>query len=99
MRKARSPLFLERESYRRRRLTDAARVLPIVAMVLFFIPVLWATPEDNASSTSRGGFYVFAIWAGLIVAVALLSRAISQPEKAVPPATKDPDQPDGDEGS
>ena len=32
------PVFLERQSYRRRRLGDAAKFLPFVGLVLFLLP-------------------------------------------------------------
>ena len=35
------PLFLERASFRRRRLGDAARVLPVLAAILVLVPVWW----------------------------------------------------------
>ena len=35
------PLFLARHGYRRRRIMDAARVLPILGGFLFFLPLLW----------------------------------------------------------
>ena len=35
------PLFLERASFRRRRLGDVARILPVVAALAIFVPVWW----------------------------------------------------------
>ncbi|MDD9979268.1 MAG: hypothetical protein OXQ30_16310 [Boseongicola sp.] len=67
------PLFLAKQSYRRRRLADAARLLPVVGIILVFLPVLWA---DDARS-SGGLIYVFFIWAMLIIAMAFLSRRLS----------------------
>ncbi|MEL7345972.1 MAG: hypothetical protein AAFN59_14140, partial [Pseudomonadota bacterium] len=61
-------------SYRRRRLMDAARLLPVVGMFLFLLPLLW---EDSATTTT-GLFYVFGAWLMLIVAVFLVSRAFSR---------------------
>lgn len=65
--RAAAPLFLARQSYRRRRLADAARALPVVAAGLFFLPVLWqpaATPEPD---TARGAVWLFSTWAAIIV--------------------------------
>ena len=64
--------FLERRTYRQRRRMDAARLLPLLGVVLFLMPLLWATGGNAA--TARGGMYIFAIWAGLIVVAAWLSR-------------------------
>jgi len=63
--------FLERTSYRRRRLGDAARLLPVLGMVLFLLPLMWAS--DGAGTTARSGLYLFGAWGGLIA----LSFAIS----------------------
>jgi len=65
-------LYLERRTYRQRRRMDAARLLPLLGVVLFLMPLLWAT--GGGAATARGGMYIFAIWAGLIVVAAWLSR-------------------------
>ncbi|MFV0300391.1 MAG: hypothetical protein ACK5IP_05860, partial [Paracoccus sp. (in: a-proteobacteria)] len=57
----RQPLFLERASYRRRRLGDAARILPVLALVLLLMPVWWV-PE--LISLTGGAIWLFALWAG-----------------------------------
>ncbi|MCG7518829.1 hypothetical protein [Ruegeria sp. Ofav3-42] len=66
---ARPSLFLERQSYRRRRLTDAARLLPILGAVLIALPLLW--PSQSASGDgvplSSAILYIFTCWALLIV--------------------------------
>lgn len=77
MRRPRLPLFLEPQSYRRRRLADAARVLPALGAVLLGLPLLWAPQETPEPDTARGGLYIFAVWAGLIVAAFLLSRRLA----------------------
>lgn len=65
------PLFLARESYRRRRVRDAARILPLVGAVLFLLPMLWA-----GTGRTTGGFgFIFIVWFLLIVAAALVARA------------------------
>ena len=77
-------LFLERESYRRRRLADAARLLPIVGFVLLLLPVLLRTTNDAL-------VYIFTVWALLILAIGLVSHRLSRTE-AVP--TREPDTSD-----
>ncbi len=76
MKAPREPLFLAQGRYRRRRLVDAARVLPFVGLFLFLVPVLWG--GDGPVRTAWGGAYVFAVWAGLIVAAAALSRFLAR---------------------
>ncbi len=76
MKAPREPLFLARHTYRRRRLVDAARALPFAGLFLFLIPVLWG--EGGPVRTAWGGAYVFAVWAGLIVIAAFLSRFLAK---------------------
>lgn len=72
-------VFLERRTYRRRRLADAARLLPILGALLFLVPLLWPAGPGGPVATARGFVFVFAVWAGLIVVSAVLSRYLSQP--------------------
>ncbi|NOD92908.1 hypothetical protein GS636_08950 [Ruegeria sp. HKCCD4884] len=66
---ARPSVFLERQSYRRRRLTDAARLLPFLGALLFALPLLWPDRSngDAAVPLSSAIFYVFICWGALIV--------------------------------
>ena len=80
MSKPPQPVFLERRTYRRRRLRDAARLLPVLGILFLLMPLLWSTGEEAPTSTARGFIYVFAIWLGLIVVAGLLSRRLAEPE-------------------
>ena len=73
------PLFLERASFLRRRLGDAARVLPVLAGVLVLLPVWWA---PALVSFAGGVLWFFLLWAGLILAVWALHRALLRAEAA-----------------
>ena len=77
------PIFLERQSYRRRRLADAARFLPWLGAVLLVFPALWGdgTAADPPGTASRG-IYVFAAWAVLVAAAGLISRRLVSFEAA-----------------
>lgn len=66
------PLFLARQSYRARRVGDAARLFPVAAAVLFLAPVLFA-PGAHTSATMS---FIFVVWALLIVGAFVLSRAL-----------------------
>lgn len=73
-------VYLERRTYRRRRMMDAARLLPIVGVLLFLVPLLWAPDPAQPAATSRGVIYIFAIWAVLILVSAVLSRFLARAE-------------------
>ena len=64
--------FLARQGYVQRRLGDAARLLPLLGVMLFLLPLLWLMDGD-APRTAHGVIYVFAIWSALIIAAAILA--------------------------
>jgi hypothetical protein len=66
-------MFLARQSYRRRRLGDAARALPVVGAVLMLLPILWS----DAAGTRNGLIYIFTVWAILIAVVIPISSRLS----------------------
>lgn len=65
------PLFLARDSYRQRRLGDAARLLPVLGVVLLLLPGFITVTVDAL-------IYIFSVWALLIVAIGLMSRPLSR---------------------
>ena len=69
-------LFLEQKTYRRRRLHDAARALPILGGVLLTLPLLWSVGDGPETSNADATLYVFAVWCVLIILTALVSRAL-----------------------
>ncbi len=80
------PVFLPPERYRQKRLLDAARLLPVLGAALFLVPILWGSPDPAPRvSNAAALLYVFAVWAGLILAAFLLSRAL-RPEEEEPSA-------------
>jgi hypothetical protein len=74
----RSPLFLERRSYRRRRMMDGLRMLPFLGLGLWLVPLLWprgsaVAPEVGAVIESSVALrYVFGVWAVLILGALFL---------------------------
>ena len=80
MTKPPQPVFLERRTYRRRRLRDAARLLPVLGILFLLVPLLWSSGDEAPTSTARGFIYVFAVWLGLILVAGLLSRRLADPE-------------------
>lgn len=78
MRRPRAPLFLARTVYRKRRLRDAARLLPLLGFFLLLVPLLWdTTPGRGAGQTV---VYIFGVWAGLIGLAAYLAPGLARPE-------------------
>lgn len=75
----RAPLFLARRSYRRRRVADAARLLPFLGLFLILLPILWQPRQSPAPDTAAGGVYLFAVWAVLVLGAFLLSRVLGAP--------------------
>ncbi len=76
MARVKKPLFLARAPYRKRRLRDAARLLPILGLLLLLLPLLW-TPEARLSLSSGDVIYFFLVWLGLIVVAAGFARGLS----------------------
>ncbi|MEY3533004.1 MAG: hypothetical protein RI979_1028 [Pseudomonadota bacterium] len=70
------PLFLARAVYRRRRLRDAARLLPVLGLLLMLLPAL----GRDTSGDVRDAIYLFVLWAVLIAAAAVLAPGLSSTE-------------------
>ena len=89
---ARPSVFLERQSYRRRRLSDAARLLPFLGAGLMAVPLLW--PDSGRAgegvALSSAVLYMFCCWGGLIVVSLIFGFAAKRME------TRDDTLRDGD---
>ncbi len=88
-------MFLERESYRKNRLRDAAALMPVFGAFLFFGPAFILTPREQ----SEGGIsfwlvYFFLAWGGLILITYILARALrrleSDPQEELAPPMQNP---------
>ena len=99
----REPIFLGRETYRRRRVIDALRLLPLAGLLLFLGPLLGS--GAGPPSTAMGGIYVFSAWLVLILLAALLVRWLAgapggvatDPLEADPAALDEAAEPPGPE--
>lgn len=62
-------LFLERRSYRMRRLMDAVRLMPVLGLGLWMVPLMWPHPDEPGGSMSISAAltYLFGVWFLLIV--------------------------------
>jgi hypothetical protein len=78
-------VFLERRTYRKNRLQDAARLLPVLGMILFFGPVFISDDTGGEAGAGTGLaewlVYCFVVWAMLIALTALVNRALGANEK------------------
>jgi hypothetical protein len=71
------PVFLERRSYRQRRMMDAVRLLPVIGLLLWLLPTLWSVSDDGGVEPvkmSQAIIYVFGVWVCLILSGGLLWR-------------------------
>ncbi|MDB4212418.1 hypothetical protein N9769_08735, partial [Ascidiaceihabitans sp.] len=71
------PVFLERRSYRQRRMMDAIRLLPLVGLLLWLLPTLWAATDSDGVEPvrmSQAIVYVFGVWVCLILSAGTLWR-------------------------
>lgn len=87
-----TPIFVARKGYRRRRMRDAVRILPVLGAFLLMIPLLWSGEDGGNPSTRVGYVYLFVIWALLIVSAAWLSRHLDRDVDA-PPSGPDEERP------
>jgi len=76
---SRIPVFVERKTYRRRRMADAARLLPILGALLFCMPLLWSV--GDLPRTTLTMFYLFLVWLMLSIVSAVISRQLSENDR------------------
>ncbi|MEM6594934.1 MAG: hypothetical protein AAF672_09085 [Pseudomonadota bacterium] len=71
--------FLQRSLYRRKRLFDALKLLPVVGTILFVFPALLLAGEPGTTAVRL--VYFFICWVGLISLCALLVRRLPASEE------------------
>ncbi|SMD11702.1 hypothetical protein [Primorskyibacter flagellatus] len=84
----RPTIFVEKQTYRMRRIMDAARLVPLLGVVLFAIPLLWPRGPDMGIMTSRTILYLFGVWVVLILVTMRLSYVL----RSLPPADRSTDR-------
>lgn len=72
--------FLAKDRYRKRRMRDLARAVPVIGGILLMLPLLWS----NGTLNSTAIVYVFAVWVLLIVLAAVISRLVSTDSPKAP---------------
>jgi len=75
------PLFLERATYRKRRMGDAARLLPVLGIVLLALPMLWSSQAGDGILTTRVMGYIFGVWIMLAVLGAALQAYLAPDDR------------------
>jgi len=72
--------FLDVKSYRRKRLIDAARMLPVLgaAVLVFPLPFLFFRSLDTANAATLAIFF-FVVWLILILGAGVLARLLRGP--------------------
>lgn len=75
-------MFLERRSYRMRRMLDAVRLWPLLGLVLWMVPLLWPLPEGQTDPVPMSAAlrYLFGVWGVLILGTWLLWRRTGRGE-------------------
>lgn len=75
--------FVEKGTYRRRRLMDLARIALIFGTGLIAVPLMWGRPDALADlsggpvvKTSQALIYLLSVWGGLIVFSLTFSLAV-----------------------
>lgn len=86
-----APPFLARRAYRLRRLSDAARFLPVLGIVLFLLPLLWPDPATGRAATAPSAAWLFLGWGALILLTALIARRLARADTER--EARDPDAP------
>jgi len=78
------PQFLDLKSYRRKRLVDTAKLLPVLGavLVLFPLPFLFVGPSgafDAGLGATALALYFFFVWLALILLGMVLVRVLGRP--------------------
>ena len=76
--------FLERHTYRRRRLEDAARLLPVIGAFAWLVPLLWPRQGPEAPGMGNALIYIFGVWIVLALIGAILSQRLGRREPPEP---------------
>ena len=75
-RQPQAPVFLQKASYRQRRLQDAAKLVPLLGVVLLIMPLAWQSDAAGETDNASALLYIFGVWVVLIVLTAVLSRLL-----------------------
>ena len=86
IRPSRAATAAQRRAWRRDRVQDAARLLPVLGLGLMLLPdLILSGSEAGQGATRPWGLYLFAAWAVLIVLAVWVARALAS-EPGDPPS-------------
>lgn len=71
-------VFHEKRTYRRRRVMDAARMAPLLALFLWLVPLFWPQSGEGRVSSAAALIYIFGVWGSVIMLTLGLSRALGR---------------------
>jgi hypothetical protein len=75
--------FLDRESYRKKRLIDASKLLPLLGALGFILPFVYLfTEEDAQRSPGQTAIYLFVAWLVLILCAGYLAPRMRDAPKS-----------------
>jgi len=80
MTKPARPQFLDQRTYRRKRLIDAAKVLPVLGGIIIIFPLPFLFIDHVlARDAAPLAVYFFGVWVVLIIGSAIFARRIGNP--------------------
>ena len=92
-----TPTYLPRKSHRARRLVDAVKLMPYLAVLLWMLPMFWKGKDANLP-VSRIILYIFGVWAFLIVTQIVVNFFLNRVSKEVDLPLEHQDENQGDVG-
>lgn len=73
----RGPIHVESQTFRRRRLVDAACSIPLLGWILWWLPLIWSGATSPVPA-SQALIYIFGVWIGLAVCAARLVNLLNR---------------------
>jgi hypothetical protein len=70
---------------RRRRLADAALLMPFAGIVAVGVTMLWTPADGQRRDLLPDLFYLFGFWAVFVLAIGLLARRLGSTHSQPPP--------------
>lgn len=72
-----TPIQVERQTFRRRRLIDATCALPLLGWILWWLPLIWNGAAQSVPA-SQALIYIFGVWIALAIGAARLIHLLNR---------------------